>query len=88
MPRINAVSCMQDINLKCEPGTLTMVVGAVGSGKSSLLATLFQQISRLRGTIKVRCYSAPVLRSQSRCNQSVGCICAQCLRCPQNCSGS
>lgn len=44
---------LEDINLKCLPGTLTMVVGAVGSGKSSLLATLFQQISRLQGTVKV-----------------------------------
>lgn len=44
---------MQNINLKCEPGSLTMVVGAVGSGKSSLLATLFQQITRMEGSVKV-----------------------------------
>lgn len=44
---------VQDINLRCEPGSLTMVVGAVGSGKSSLLATLFQQITLVEGSVKV-----------------------------------
>lgn len=44
---------LRDINFKCEPGSLTMVVGAVGSGKSSLLATLFQQITLQEGSVKV-----------------------------------
>jgi ATP-binding cassette, subfamily C (CFTR/MRP), member 1 len=52
---------VQDIHLKCEPGTLTMVVGAVGSGKSSLLATVFQQIALQHGTVKV----SPLTQVQS-----------------------
>jgi ABC-type cobalamin/Fe3+-siderophores transport system ATPase subunit len=44
---------MQGINMRFMPGTLTMIVGAVGSGKSSLLAALFQQISCLQGCVKV-----------------------------------
>lgn len=44
---------LQGINLTCQPGSLTMVVGAVGSGKSSVLATLFRQISRVKGTVRV-----------------------------------
>jgi ATP-binding cassette, subfamily C (CFTR/MRP), member 1 len=42
------------VNLRCEPGTLTMIVGAVGSGKSSLLSALFQQITCTNGQVKVR----------------------------------
>jgi ATP-binding cassette, subfamily C (CFTR/MRP), member 1 len=44
---------LRDINLECSPGQLTMIVGAVGCGKSSLLATIFQQITRLEGTVEV-----------------------------------
>lgn len=44
---------MQDVNLRCEPGSLTMVVGAVGSGKSSLLAAALQQIPMQAGIVQV-----------------------------------
>ena len=44
---------LRDINLECKPGQLTMIVGAVGCGKSSLLATLFRQITRLSGSVAV-----------------------------------
>ena len=44
---------LRDINLDCKPGQLVMIVGAVGCGKSSLLSTLFRQITRLEGTVEV-----------------------------------
>jgi ATP-binding cassette, subfamily C (CFTR/MRP), member 1 len=44
---------LSNISFSCKPGTLTMVVGSVGSGKSSLLACLFRQITRLSGTVTV-----------------------------------
>ena len=44
---------LRGINLECAPGSMTMVVGAVGSGKSSLLATLFRQISRKSGSVAI-----------------------------------
>jgi ATP-binding cassette, subfamily C (CFTR/MRP), member 1 len=44
---------LRNINLNCAPGTLTMIVGAVGCGKSSLLGTLFQQITRRSGTVEI-----------------------------------
>lgn len=44
---------LRDINLECAPGQLTMIVGAVGCGKSSLLATLFRQITTLEGSVAV-----------------------------------
>ena len=49
----DAPPTLQGINLLCRPGSLTMVVGAVGSGKTSLLATLFRQISRVKGSVRV-----------------------------------
>ena len=49
----DAPPILQGINLFCRPGSLTMVVGAVGSGKSSLLATVFRQISRVKGSVRV-----------------------------------
>lgn len=45
---------MQGVNLRCEAGSLTVVVGAVGAGKSSLLASLCRHISRVEGSVKVR----------------------------------
>lgn len=44
---------LRGVNLTCAPGTLTMIVGAVGCGKSSLLATVFRQISRVKGSVRV-----------------------------------
>jgi ATP-binding cassette subfamily C (CFTR/MRP) protein 1 len=44
---------LRNINLHCKPGTLTMIVGAVGCGKSSVLGTLFKQIPRQSGSVEV-----------------------------------
>lgn len=44
---------LRDITFSAEPGSLTMVVGSVGSGKSSLLASLIRQIDRISGTVRV-----------------------------------
>lgn len=49
----DAPPTLRDVNLTCAPGTLTMVVGGVGCGKSSLLATVFRQISRVKGSVRV-----------------------------------
>lgn len=44
---------LRNINLTCQPGSLTMIVGAVGSGKSSLLGALTQQMTRVSGTVTI-----------------------------------
>ncbi|TMW55715.1 hypothetical protein Poli38472_010597 [Pythium oligandrum] len=45
---------LQNINLSVQPGTLTIVVGAVGSGKSSLVSAMLGEMHRIRGTTAVR----------------------------------
>ena len=40
---------LRDIDVVCTPGTLTCVVGPVGSGKTSLLAALVGQMPQLEG---------------------------------------
>jgi energy-coupling factor transporter ATP-binding protein EcfA2 len=42
---------LSDIELHLKPGSLNLVVGPVGSGKSSLLATLTDDINVTRGTV-------------------------------------
>ncbi|GMH40904.1 hypothetical protein BSKO_08808 [Bryopsis sp. KO-2023] len=44
---------LRNITFSAQPGSVTMIVGAVGSGKSSLLASLIRQIGRVSGTVKV-----------------------------------
>ncbi|KAI9175673.1 hypothetical protein H9P43_006037 [Blastocladiella emersonii ATCC 22665] len=41
-------------SLDFEPGTLTAVVGSVGSGKSALLAAILGEIDKVRGSVTVR----------------------------------
>ena len=43
------------VNFEAMAGSLTMVVGSVGSGKSSLLSALIGQMERINGTVAVRC---------------------------------
>ncbi|KAG6617557.1 multidrug resistance protein ABC superfamily [Phytophthora cinnamomi] len=43
-----------NINLTLQPGTLTIVVGAVGSGKSSLVNAIIEEMQLVRGTRVVR----------------------------------
>ncbi|XP_049848169.1 ABC transporter C family member 3-like [Schistocerca gregaria] len=47
------VSVLSNINLKVDPGTLTMIVGSVGSGKSSLVGALLHELSLNSGTVLV-----------------------------------
>ncbi|KAI8612944.1 P-loop containing nucleoside triphosphate hydrolase protein [Chytriomyces sp. MP71] len=42
---------LRNINLKCPKGELTCIVGAVGSGKSSLLASLISELKCNRGSV-------------------------------------
>ncbi len=44
---------LRDISFECPPGSLTMVVGNVGCGKSSVLAGLIGQIERCKGSVAV-----------------------------------
>ncbi|XP_072025842.1 ATP-binding cassette sub-family C member 9-like [Amphiura filiformis] len=46
-------SIIKDINIGIEKGKLIMVVGAVGSGKSSLLSAIIGEMTTLRGTVFV-----------------------------------
>lgn len=62
---------LRDITFSAEPGSLTMVVGSVGSGKSSLLATLIRQIDRVSGTVKVGGSIAYVAQSAWIINDTV-----------------
>jgi hypothetical protein len=44
---------LRGVNLEVPPGSLTMVVGSVGSGKSSLLGALIGQMDRVAGKAAV-----------------------------------
>ncbi|KAH7485126.1 ATP-binding cassette sub-family C member 4 [Phytophthora ramorum] len=48
------VPTLSSINLTLNPGTLTVVVGSVGSGKSSLVNALLGEMQEVRGTRLVR----------------------------------
>ena len=45
---------LEDINLKVEKGKLYIVIGMVGSGKSSLLSTILGEVNLLQGNVHVR----------------------------------
>ncbi|KAF9356135.1 hypothetical protein BGX26_005685 [Mortierella sp. AD094] len=45
---------LQNINLTIQEGTITIVVGRVGQGKSSLLSAIIGEMYKLQGTIHVR----------------------------------
>ena len=44
---------LTDVNLRIAKGSLTVIVGAVGSGKSSLLMGLLGEIKRVRGSVRI-----------------------------------
>ena len=45
---------LQDITARIPTGSLTMLVGPVGSGKTSLLSAIMGEITKLGGTVEVR----------------------------------
>ncbi|KAA0044372.1 ABC transporter C family member 14-like [Cucumis melo var. makuwa] len=49
----NGEIVLHDINLKIKKGELTAVVGTVGSGKSSLLASILGEMQKLSGKVHV-----------------------------------
>lgn len=59
------------VNFQATPGTLTMVVGSVGSGKSSLLSALIGQMERVKGTVAVGGRVAYVAQTAWIINDSV-----------------
>ncbi|KAF4440396.1 hypothetical protein F53441_12344 [Fusarium austroafricanum] len=61
---------LSDVNLRISHGTLNMVVGRVGSGKSSLLKAIIGEIAPTKGSVKVEdslgyCDQVPWLRNVS-----------------------
>lgn len=48
---VNGEVCLNDINLKINKGELTAIVGTVGSGKSSILASILGEMHKLSGKV-------------------------------------
>ncbi|MBR6215934.1 MAG: ABC transporter ATP-binding protein, partial [Spirochaetaceae bacterium] len=44
---------ISDINLKAEPGKITVLIGPNGSGKSTILKTLTRQLKILDGSVSL-----------------------------------
>eukprot|EP00798_Chlamydomonas_sp_ICE-L_P013600 gene13600-19473_t len=44
---------LSNISFEAKPGTLTMIVGSVGSGKSSMLASLLGHITKRAGSVRI-----------------------------------
>jgi ABC-type multidrug transport system fused ATPase/permease subunit len=47
------VDVLQNINVRIPKGHLTLIIGAVGSGKSSFLAGLLGEIKRTKGSVRL-----------------------------------
>eukprot|EP00921_Rhytidocystis_pertsovi_P021853 GHVQ01034965.1.p1 GENE.GHVQ01034965.1~~GHVQ01034965.1.p1 ORF type:complete len:1721 (-),score=244.53 GHVQ01034965.1:456-5618(-) len=45
---------LDDVSFRCDPGTITAIIGLTGSGKSGLLDALIGELSPQRGLIEVR----------------------------------
>jgi ABC-type bacteriocin/lantibiotic exporter with double-glycine peptidase domain len=62
---------LKDINIEIKKGELVMIVGAVGSGKSSLLMAILGEIPKIKGNVqitgKLAYVSQEVLRSVVNC---------------------
>lgn len=76
----SSTAYMRDINIEAKPGTLTMVVGSVASGKTSLLSALIGQMERLQGTVAVGGRVAYVAQTAWIINDSVQVRLAAALR--------
>jgi ABC-type Mn2+/Zn2+ transport system ATPase subunit len=62
---------LRGIDLDVPPGSLTMVVGSVGSGKSSVLAAVIGQMERAAGKVSVGGRVAYVAQTAWIINDSV-----------------
>lgn len=62
---------LKDVNIDVPPGSLTMVVGGVGSGKSSVLSAVIGQMERTRGDVAVGGRVAYVAQTAWIINDSV-----------------
>jgi hypothetical protein len=67
----SAEASLSGVSFTAAPGTLTMVVGSVGSGKSSILAALIGQMERVKGTVAVGGRVAYVAQTAWIVNDSV-----------------
>jgi len=68
---------LRDINLDVPPGSLTMIVGSVGCGKSSVLSAIIGQMERSGGSVAVGGRVAYVAQTAWIINDSVqvgGCV--------------
>ena len=54
---------LADIDLDLAPGSLTMIIGRVGSGKSSLLSALNAFVPQKAGHLKAGAYTRPLFGS-------------------------
>ena len=45
--------CLNNINLRVKKGSLTAIVGSIGSGKSSLLSALLGEMEKSSGRVKL-----------------------------------
>ncbi|XP_067673483.1 multidrug resistance-associated protein 1-like isoform X3 [Haliotis asinina] len=50
----DAATTLKEINLSVEEGSLVAIVGAVGTGKSSLLSALLGEMDKISGTVNVK----------------------------------
>ncbi|KAK3285585.1 hypothetical protein CYMTET_6817 [Cymbomonas tetramitiformis] len=62
---------LADVNLEIPAGSMTMIVGSVGSGKSSLAAALIQNISKVSGEVGVKGTIAYVAQGAWILNETV-----------------
>jgi ABC-type bacteriocin/lantibiotic exporter with double-glycine peptidase domain len=51
---LGAPALLSDVHLNVMPGQLIMVVGSVGTGKSSLLSAMLGEMTAKRGTVELR----------------------------------
>lgn len=64
-------SCLCSVTLDIMPGSLVAVVGAVGSGKSSLVSAMLGEMENIKGHINIQ------VRGASWCTGLWGCLGAQ-----------
>lgn len=53
----NGEECLKNINLEIKKGDITAIVGTVGSGKSSLLASILGEMHKTSGKVRILVYN-------------------------------